>query len=114
MSGIQVYQLPDPLGRAIGNARDDHATIAVTDQDDLAQVLERHHVDHIGDVHLKVDLWAEQMPSLADSGQCRAVDFVAGLTQEPCHLLVAPTTVMPAVYEYKGRHGRKCAPAAAM
>jgi len=36
---VQIDQAAHPLGGAVGDARDDHAAVAVADQDHLAQVV---------------------------------------------------------------------------
>jgi hypothetical protein len=41
--GVEIDHLRDPLARAVGDTRGDHAAIAVPDQDDVAQVFEFQH-----------------------------------------------------------------------
>ena len=41
--------------RAVGDAGDDHAAVAVADEHDVAQVLELEHAEHVLDVRLEVD-----------------------------------------------------------
>ena len=47
VGGVEVHELPDPVSGPVGDAGDDHAAVAVADQDHVAQVLveeERHDV----------------------------------------------------------------------
>ncbi|MFI6735001.1 hypothetical protein ACIBI9_18900 [Nonomuraea sp. NPDC050451] len=37
--GVEVDEVADPVGGAVGDASDDHAAVAVADEDHLAQVL---------------------------------------------------------------------------
>src|SRR5579862_8192241 len=104
MGGVEEDEFLDSIRRTICDARDHHATVTVTNEDHVVQILECKHAHDICDVHLQINIGAEQMPPLAEPRQRRAVDFVARLPQQPRYLLVAPTAVMATVHEYVSRH----------
>src|SRR6266567_8539813 len=104
MRSVEIDELLDPLRRTIRNASNHHAAIAVTDQDHLTTILKGKHAHDIGYVHFEIDIGAQQMPPLAETGQRRGVDFVAGLTQKARHFPVTPPAVMAAMHEYVSSH----------
>ena len=77
--------------------RHDRAPVRVPDQDDVTEVLEQHEIDDIVNVGREIDLWADEVDSLADSRQARREDLVTVGRQEPTNLPPAmsatPTTV---------------------
>src|SRR3990172_3806448 len=54
--GVQVDEVGDALRHAVRRARDDHAAVAVADEDEVAQVLVLDDVDHVLDVSAEVRL----------------------------------------------------------
>ena len=59
VGGVEVDEPADAVGGPVGDAGDHHAAVAVADEDDVAQVLEREHVDDVGDVRVEVDVGIE-------------------------------------------------------
>jgi hypothetical protein len=102
--GIEEHQLADPVGDPVGGTRDHHPAIAVTDQDDVAQVLEVQYRRDVLDVVAQVHLRIEQVGPLSQAGQGRRVDLVPLGAQDAGHPLIAPPAVAATVDEHVGRH----------
>ncbi|KAK0347484.1 hypothetical protein LTR94_002338 [Friedmanniomyces endolithicus] len=106
MGGVQIDQLADALGRAIGDTGDHHPAIAVPDQDDILQPLERHQRHDVLDMRVEVDVGVQQMGALAKARQRRAMDLMPRRAQPPGDLLIAPAAMPPAMYQHECRHAR--------
>jgi hypothetical protein len=65
--GVQIDQLPQPVGHPLGHARNDHSSVAVPSQNDVVQVLVREDVEDV--LHVTVQ---GQCPSWRDGRVRRA------------------------------------------
>ena len=66
-----------PISRAVADAGDHHSAVAVPDEDHVVQVFEVQHGDDVADVQVEVDVGAQQVRPLAETGERRRVDLVA-------------------------------------
>ena len=57
--------MANAIGRAIGRPGDDHAAVAVPDQDDVAQIFVMQEGNNVVDMAVEVDTGSEQVRSLA-------------------------------------------------
>src|SRR5215207_5231256 len=97
MRGIEEDQLAHAVGGTIGDSRDHHPAVAVTDEYDLGEVLEAQELHDVTDVQVEVDARMNEVRSLAESRECGGVHLVAGGAQERRHLPPAPAPVAAAV-----------------
>jgi hypothetical protein len=79
--GVEVDQRSDLVGQRIRHSRHHHAAIGVADQHDVRQFLVFEDIDDVGDVGVEVDARVHEMRTLAESGQGRREDLMAGLAQ---------------------------------
>ncbi len=79
---VQVDELRQAVGRTIRRPGDDHAAVAVSDEDDVSEVLVVENPHHVGYVRVEVDVRASEMRALAESREGRGEDIVAGFAQE--------------------------------
>lgn len=80
--------MAQPLGRAVGDHRRHHPAVAVPDEDDVAQILEGQHAEHVLHVGLQPDAGHRLVRALAETGVGRREDLVAAGAQErqsPCY-----------------------------
>nr|WP_214106281.1 hypothetical protein [Acrocarpospora catenulata] len=77
----------------------------MTDEDDVAQILEEEEIRHLGDVRLQVDIGTHQVGAVTGAGQRRRVDGVAGRLEQASDSLVAPAAVTAAVHQDEACHG---------
>ena len=77
------------------------------DEDHVAQILGVQHRDDVPDVQVEIDLAAQQVCPLAETGQRRRIDLVARGSQQSGYALIAPAPVPAAVHQYVGRHGSR-------
>ena len=96
--------MADPVGGPIGHPGDDHAAVAVPDEDHVAQILVVQHGDDVVDVQVEVDVGAQQVRPFTQAGQGRRVHLVPRRPQEPGDPLVAPAAVPTAVHQDVRRH----------
>jgi hypothetical protein len=64
------------VGSTVGGPGDDHATVAVTDQDRVAQIFVLQQGDDVVDVAVEVDTGAKQVRALCQTRQRRGVYLV--------------------------------------
>ena len=55
VGGVEVDDLADPVGGAVGDTGDHHAAVAVADEDHVVQVLVEQQVHDVVDVGVEVD-----------------------------------------------------------
>ncbi len=70
---------------AIGNARGDESAIAVTDKDDIAEILVKEHGADVFDVMFQIDLRVRQMPSLTEPRERRREEIMSGCAHQRMH-----------------------------
>jgi len=93
-----------PVRHAVHDARDDHAAVAVADEDEVAQVLVLNDVDHVLDVGAQVRLRRAEVHALADAGEGRREDRVTGAPEQGPHALPDEAASPGAVHENEARH----------
>ena len=76
--GVEVHQLGQPLGGALGDPGDDHAAVAMADEHDVGQVLVLQHAEHVLDVGVEVHPRVGQMRPLPEPGKGRRIHGMAG------------------------------------
>jgi hypothetical protein len=101
---VEVDEVADAVRRPIGDAGDHHAAVAVADQDHVPQVLVVEHRHHVPDVGVEVDLRAQQVRPLPQSGQRRGEHLVTRRPQPRRHPAVAPAAVGSTVDQDVRRH----------
>ena len=75
--GIDVDDVGDAIGDAVGDAGDDHAAVAVADEDDVVKIFVKNDVDDVGDVRVEINVGRGEMDALALAGEGGAIDGVA-------------------------------------
>ena len=106
LAASRIDELPDPIGGAVSDAGDDHAAVAVADENHVTQVFEVQQVHDVADVHVEVDRGADEVSPVATPGQARRIDVVTLRTEEPSDLPVAPAAMPATVHQHVVRHGR--------
>ena len=104
---VEVHNTREALRYPVGDGGDHHAAVAVTNQDDLAQVFELDHRHDVGDVGLEIQVVAVQVGALTQSGQRRSEHVVATRAQAVGDPLPGPSAVPTAGDEQIGRHGAR-------
>ena len=61
LAASRYTSFADAVGGAVGDAGDDHAAVAVADEDHVAQVLVVEHSDDVGDVGVEIDVGGEEV-----------------------------------------------------
>src|SRR5215216_755226 len=102
--GVQVHQLGDALGDAIGRARDHEPTVAVPKEHHVVEVLELYELHHIGYVSIQVDLGRGKVNPLAEAGEGGGIGVVAFVPQLPGDLLPAPSSQPTATDQHVSCH----------
>jgi len=92
----------DPFGHVIGDASNHHAARAVTDEDDIPQVLVLDDVDDVADVYFKPDFRPRQVPALAEPGQRRSKHLMPLRTQQRRQLFPASAAEPGRMDQYIG------------
>ncbi len=90
---IEIDQTLQPLGPPIRDHRDDDACVAVTDENDVLQLLTLDNGDDVLAVRLQPDRRGEQMPPFAEARERRREHVVAGRAQPFGHLAPAPAAM---------------------
>ncbi|GAA1844885.1 hypothetical protein GCM10009836_25480 [Pseudonocardia ailaonensis] len=75
--GVDEDQVGDAVRDAVGGRGDDHAGVAVSDEDDVGEVVVEDGGGDVLDVGAQVDVGAEQVRRVAVAGQGRGQDAVA-------------------------------------
>ncbi len=101
-TGIDVDKLLDAIGDAVGDAGDDHAAVAVSDEDDVVEVFVEDFVDDILDVGGEVDVGGGEMDAFALAGEGGAIDFPAVVGEEAVGFAEGPGAAPGAVDEDNG------------
>lgn len=78
---VEVVNVAEPLCDPVADGGDDHAAVAVTDEDHVVQVGRLYQANHVGDVRVQVDRRAEQVAAVAEAGERWRVHVVASLTK---------------------------------
>ena len=74
---VEIDEFGDPFGCTICNAGRDHAAVAVTDQDNVAEVFRKNNAENVGDVGFEVDLAVGEVSTLAKTGEGRRENFMS-------------------------------------
>ena len=83
---VEKDEFANAIGDVCQGRRHDRASVRVTDQNDVTEVLEQHEINDVINVGREIDLRANQVNSLADPRQARREDFVTVDSQEPSNL----------------------------
>ncbi len=67
--GVSIDCGAEPIGLAIDNSAEDHASVAVAKEDDIGQLLHPQKLNHVLDMCIEIDIRAEQVLSLSDACQ---------------------------------------------
>jgi hypothetical protein len=102
--GVEIDELPDALGRAVGNAGRHHAPVAVPDEGDVLERLELDHGQGVGDVRLEVDRGARMVRPLTEARVGRREHLVARGPEQRTHLLPRPSRRPRPMTDQKRRH----------
>jgi hypothetical protein len=76
--GIEVDELRQALGQPVRYATNYHASVAVTDQRYIMQILVLQQAYHVLDVCVQIDVWACKMRALAQPGEGWGKNLMAG------------------------------------
>ena len=95
----------DAVGDVLERTGHDEAAVREADQRDLVQVLEQHVVHEVAHVGAQVDQRARQVDALAEAGEARREDRVAGGLQQPPDMAEAVRAAPRAVDEDERGHG---------
>ena len=98
---IQVDQLAQQLRHAVGDAVNDMATKAMSDQHHVIQFFAENDGGDIINEGREPHLRVEQMRTLAKSGHGGRKNLMSGSTQNHRHIAPAPTTMPCPVYQYE-------------
>lgn len=88
---LDVDQAADAVAEFVSHSGNDHAAIAVPDQDDVGQLLPDDRVDDVGDVRCETDGRRGQMDAFAEPGQRDAIHTMAGSRQDGIDRVPIPT-----------------------
>ena len=97
----RLDEQPDSLGLSIGGARDGNASIAVTAEHDLLQILVLENTEQVGDVRFHTDPRTTEVRPLAHTRERRCPGVMALCAEFPRNRLPLPATTPPAVNEYE-------------
>ena len=82
------------------------AAIGVSDEDDVAWVLQHHEIGHIRDMGVEADVAAQEMGAFSDTGQRRREHPVRACRQQVTHARPTPAAMPRAVdYDVVGHFG---------
>ena len=101
--GINVDELFNTVGHAVSHASDNHATVTVSNENDVVQVFPDDVVNEIVDMGVEINVGAGQMVAFAESGQGGAADFVTVGGQDLIHLLPIPAAAPSPRHEHEQR-----------
>src|SRR6516165_3128143 len=74
-------------------------------QDNVRQILATDDADDVLDVRAEINRAAHQVGTFAEAGECRRIDLVPSLPQQPRHPLITPAAMPRAVNQNEGGHG---------
>ena len=103
--GIDIDQVPQLAGPAVGHGGAEHAAVAVHDEDAVVEFLGVQRAQHVGDVGFQVDGGREQVGALAHACQRDGVRAVAGADQRVQRVAPVPRAAPGAVNEQVMGHG---------
>src|SRR5207302_3860142 len=98
---VEVDECGDALRLAVGDAGHHHAAVAVADEHRALQTLVAQNADDVGDVGGEIDGRRGEVGALADAGERRREDLVAGRAQEVRNALPHPAAAPGAVNQYE-------------
>jgi hypothetical protein len=96
--------VPYSFGDVLERAGDHEPAVGEAEQDDVAEVLVPDGVDDVGDVRGQAHLRARKVGALADAGQARREDLVAGGPERAAQLAEAVRATPCTVNQDKDRH----------
>jgi len=99
---IQVDKLSHSPPSPFGRATNDHATIGMSDQYDIVEVVHFQHAGDIGDMGIKINRGTDQMRAVAQTRERYGERSMAGRLEEWHKLVPAPATVPGAMDENEG------------
>ena len=99
---VNVDDALDAVGHAIGHAGDDHAAVAVADEDDVVQIFPEDDVDDVLNVRVEVNVRAAEVGMFAEPGERRAINDVAVGGEQIVHVFPIPTAAPCAVHDDVG------------
>ena len=70
---VEVDQVLDAAGHAVGHAGDDHAAVTVADQDNVVQIFPQDDVDDVLNVRVEVNVGAGEIGMFTLAGERRAI-----------------------------------------
>ena len=100
--GVEENEGGDAILHGLRHQRDHHARIGMTDEADVAQLLETNQIADILHMGIEGDRCAHEMLALAKAGEGGREDPVAGGGQSVSHAPPAPAAMPGAVHEYEG------------
>ena len=103
--GIDIDQVPQLAGPAVGHGGAEHAAVAVHDEDAVVEFLGVQRAQHVGDVGFQVDGGREQVGALAHACQRDGMRAVAGADQRVQRVAPVPGAAPGAVNEQVVGHG---------
>jgi hypothetical protein len=101
---VDVHDPLDSLRDTVGSAGHDHASIAMPDEHDVAEVIELEVLNHILDMRLEIDRRRGEMATRTEPGERRPYDLVPLRLQEPRHLAPLPATAERPMDDHERRH----------
>jgi len=70
-------RLLDPIRNLLSHTGNDQASIAMSNRNNVMEILEPEYVQDVIDVGGQVDTWIGKMYPFAEAGECRTINFVA-------------------------------------
>jgi hypothetical protein len=96
---VQIDQVTQALGPAVGHGGAQHAGIRMHHQNHLVHFFGVHGGHHVGDVTFKIEARVKQVGALADPGQGDGMGAVTGTYQAWQDPLPTPCAVPSAMHE---------------
>src|SRR5262245_33467441 len=100
---VEIEEASDPLRRAVDDAGDDRAAVAVACEHDRGQLLGLEHRDDVGDMSVEVGLRPAEMTPFAEPGQGWPIDLVSERRQAIIDEAPFPAATPAAMDEHERR-----------
>ena len=96
---VDIDDMLDAVGHAVGHAGDNHAAVAVTDEHHVVQVFPENDVDDVLNVRAEVNVRAGEIEMFAQAGERWAINGVAVSGEQFAHMFPIPTAAPRAMHD---------------